>query len=211
MLKLKVPAVIAAMFFMSSVSAQAMEFADRPGPISAVLSSPSIVRAMPSADRSRRQIDNHVVLMPGTVTGMKLTDRLRPISSLIQARVAHVMFEDRPGRLSAEFSAVSSGSGIRFEHRPGVASNRFKPIATPTAMKFENRPGSISNRFKASIVSSKSEDRPGFTASLSKTTTPLEVHTRLSSGEFCVGSAAPCDPLRWSYSKLSYTRGLAAR
>jgi hypothetical protein len=34
MLKLKVLAVIAAMFFISSVSIQAMEFADRPGPIS---------------------------------------------------------------------------------------------------------------------------------------------------------------------------------
>jgi hypothetical protein len=207
MLKLKVPAIIAAMFFMSSVSAQAMEFADRPGPISEAFNSPSTVRALPIEDRSRRQIDNHVVLLPITKPGTKLTDRPRPISNIIPIRVVHIMLGDRPGRLSAEFSAVSRNSGIRFA---GVVSNRFKPIATPTAMKFENRPGSISNRFKALAgVGIKFEDHPDFTSSLSKTTTPFEIHTRPGSMEYCAGSVEPCVSFR-SYSRLSYERGVAS-
>jgi hypothetical protein len=181
MLNLKFPAAIAAVVLMSSVSAQAMEFDDLPVLISG-MSSPSTVRAMPSVDRSRRQIDNHVMLLPVAPAGTKLADRPRPISNLILARVAHRIFGDRPGRLSAEFSAVSKGSGISFENRPGQLSNRFRPIATPTVMRFENRPGSVSNRFKTLAARTITfEDRSGYTSSLSKATNPFIVHTVMGS------------------------------
>jgi hypothetical protein len=175
MLNLKFPAAIAAVVSMLSVSAQAMEFADRPNLISGV-SSPSTVRAMPSVDHSRRQIDNHVILLPVAPAGTKLADRPRPISNLIQARVAYRIFGDRPGRLSAEFSAVSKGPSIRFVNRPGQLSNRFNPTATHTVMRFEDRPGSTSNRFKPLAAGTITfEDRPGFTSSLSKAPTPLAI------------------------------------
>ena len=160
MLILKVPAFIAAVLFMSSVSAQAMEFADRPGPISGALKSPSIVCAMPIEDRLCRRVNNHFILRATTATEKKLAARLRPVSHLIRIQVAQMMFE-RPGRLSAEFSAVARGSGIRFEYGPGVASSWLKPTATPNAIKFENRPGSVSNRFNT-MPAVKFADRRGF-------------------------------------------------
>jgi hypothetical protein len=160
MLILKAPAIIAAVLLMSAVSAKAMEFADRPDLVSRV-SIPSTVRSMPSVDHLRRQIDNHVILLPVAAAGTKLADRPRPISNLIHARVARMIFRDRPGRLSVEFSAVSKDSGIRFENRPSQVSNHFDPTATHTAMRFEDRPG----------------DRSGFTSSLSKAPTPLAIRT----------------------------------
>jgi hypothetical protein len=205
MLKLRVSAVIGAVFFMSSVSAQAMEFADRPGSTPGVFNSLRATPAMPSDDRSRRQINNHIVLMPVAAAGMKLADRPSPVS-LVRIQIARMMVEERPGRLSPEFSTVPFGSGIRFEYGPGLVSSWLKVNATPVAMKFENRPGPISNRFKAlAAVSTKFEDHPSFTFSLSETTTPFEIHT--GPGSVCAGSAAPCVPFGSSYSRLSYAHG----
>jgi hypothetical protein len=110
MLIVKVPAVAAVVLFLSSVSAQAMEFADRPGLISAMISSPAATRVLLSDDCSRRQINDRNVLLPGSVTSTKLADR-------------------RPGRLSDEFSAVARAPGIRFEYGPGMASSWLKPAA----------------------------------------------------------------------------------
>jgi hypothetical protein len=183
MLNLKFPAAIAGVVLMLSVSAQAMEFADRPNLICGV-SSPSTVCAMPSVDHSRRQIDNHVILLPVAPPGTKLADRPRPVSNLIQARVAYRIFTDRPGRLSAEYSAVSKGSSIRFVNRPGQLSNRFRPIATPAVMRFENRPGSVSNRFKTWAARTTTFGaRSGFTSSLSKAATPFTIHAPIGSVE----------------------------
>jgi hypothetical protein len=200
MLILKVPALIAAVLSISSVSAQAMEFADRPGPVSGAFNSSSAIRAIASEDRSRRQINNHLIMLPVTATGSKLADRPRPLSNLIRIRVTHRMFEDRPGRLSAEFSAVARASGIRFEYGPGLASSWLKPIAAPTVMKLKHRPAHISNRFKASVAeNNKFEDRPGFTSSPAKPTTLFGIQPRPDSAGFCVGSMAPCD--LWSFAK----------
>ncbi len=197
MLILRVPAVMAVVLFMSSVSAQAMEFADRPGPISGAFSSPSPVHVMPSEDRLRRQINSHIALRPVPLISTKVADRPNPISNVISTKFSH--FEDGRGRLSAEFSAVSEGSGIRFEHWPWVISNPIKPIASSTAMRFENRPGPISNRFKTWVAgSNKVVDRPGFTSSVAKATTPFGLHVRPGAVEFCVGSIAPCGPLSFA-------------
>lgn len=192
MLILRVPAVIAAVLFMSSASAQALEFVDRQGPISGAFNSSSAVRAIPGDDHSRRQINDAVLLLPATVAETKLADRPRPVS-LVRIRVASMMFGKGPGRLSAEFSAIATASRIRFDHRLGVISNHFEPIAMATAVRFENRPGPISNRFKTSPdVSIKFADRRGFTSSLPESTTPFGLHVRPSSVEFCIGSIAPC-------------------
>jgi hypothetical protein len=182
MVILKVQAVMAAVLFMS-VSADAMEFADRPGTMFE-LSAPRAIRSMPADDCLRRQIDSHVILLPAQAAERKFSDRPRPVSR-VPVRLSATMSGDRRGRLSAEFSAIARGSVIRFEHWAGVVSSRLGPIPAPTAMRFENRPGPILNRFKAlAAVSNKFADRRGFTSSLVKTTV-----------EFCLGSIAPCGPV----------------
>jgi hypothetical protein len=121
MLIVKVPTALAAILFISSVSAQAMQFADRPSLISEVVNSSTATRALPSDDRSRRQINNRTVLLSVPVTGTELADRPSPISNR-----------------------------IRFEYGPGMASSWLNPMAPRAAITFELRPGPISNRFKAS-------------------------------------------------------------
>lgn len=196
MLKVRVSAVIAAVLLMSSVSAQAMEFADRPEPISEAFNSPAAVRAIPSDDHSRRQINNPVVLLPVIVAETKLTDRPRPVSNVIPIKVSH---SDRPGRLSAEFTKVARGSGIRFEYGPGVVASWLQPATASTALKFENRPGPVSNHFNISVAASiKFADRDLFTSSLPKSIAPYEIHARSGSLEFCVGSMAPCGVLSFA-------------
>ena len=180
----------------ASVSTQAMEFADRPGPISGAFSSPTPAHVMLSEDRLRRQINSHIALRP-TLISTKAADRPNPISNVNSTKLSRV--EDGRGRLSAEFSAVSEGSGIRFEHWPWVISTPIKPIASPTAMRFENCPGPISNRFRTLAAgNNKVVDRPGFTSSLARAITPFGLHVRPSAVEFCVGSIAPCGPLSFA-------------
>jgi hypothetical protein len=181
----KVPAVIAALLFLSSASAQAMEFADRPGLAPKIINSLSAIPGTQTDDYSRRQINNHNVLLADTAPLAKLADRPGPVSNLIRTNLSQS--EDRPGRLSAEFSGVSVGSGIKFEHRPWMVSSRSKAITTRAAMRFEDRPGPMSNRFTA--------DHRGFTSSLAKTKTPFGLHVRPGAVEFCVGRIVPCGPL----------------
>ena len=161
----KVPTALAVMLFISSVSAQAMQFADRPGLISEMVRLPAATRALPSDDCLRRQITNrHVLSDP--VTGPKLADRPRPISSRIQIAVAEMMFATRPGRLSAEFSAVAKSNGMRFEYGPGMVSGWIKAAAAHTAMRFEHRPA---KRFTAWVAGSiKVGDRNDITSSLTR-------------------------------------------
>ena len=137
MLIAKVPAVIAAVLFMSSVSAKAMEFADRPGPISEITSALA-VRAIQSEERSHRQINNENILHSVSVEWMKLADRPRPISNFKQVWVVQAKIQNRPGRLSAEFSAVAKGSRMKFEYGPGDVTSWLKPTASPIATA--NRP-----------------------------------------------------------------------
>ena len=94
---LRVPAVMAAVLFMSSVSAQAMEFADRPGVTFDVVGASSATRAMLTDDCSRRQINTYSILLPVAIAETKPADRPRPVS-LIQIRVTRMILSDRPGR-----------------------------------------------------------------------------------------------------------------
>jgi len=171
MLLVKVPAVAAVVLFLSSVSAQAMEFADRPGLMSAMISSPAATRALLSDDCTRRQINNRSVLLPASVTWTKLADRPHSISTPIRMPAAEAIL---PGRLSAEFSAVAKGPGIKFEYGPGVASGWLKPTAAYIA------------------GGSKTGDPDDFTSSVTKTTIPSGIEHREGSAQSCIGSMAPC-------------------
>jgi hypothetical protein len=185
MLILKVPAVIAAVLFMSSVSAQAMEFADRPGVTFDVVSAGKAIQVTQSDDCSRRQIHKLNVLLTSART--KLVGRPGTILNVIQN-------SERPGRLSAEFSNVDKRSGFRFEYGPGELASWLKPTATAVAMKFEDRPGPSTARFKT--LAAVSGDSHILTSSLAKPKPPVGVHVRPSA--FCVGSIAPCGPLSFA-------------
>jgi hypothetical protein len=162
----KVPTALAVMLFISTVSAQAMQFADRPGLISEGVSSSAAARALPSDDCLRRQITDRHVLLSHPVAGTKLADRPRPISNRIRIAAAEMMFETRPGRLSAEFSAVAKSHGMRFEYGPGMASGWLKAAADRTAIRFEHRPA---NRFtKWAAGSIKVRNRDDFTSSVTR-------------------------------------------
>ncbi len=162
----KVPTALAVMLFISSVSAQAMQFADRPGLISERVSSSAATRALPSDDCLRRQITNRHVLLSHPVTGTKLADRPRPISNRIRIAAAEMMFEARPGRLSAEFSAIAKSSGMRFEYGPGIASAWLNAAAARTAIRVEHSPA---NRFTNWATGSiKVGNRDDFTSSLTR-------------------------------------------
>src|SRR5215217_2712839 len=116
----KVPAIIAAVLFVS-VSAHAMEFADRPAPISETFASALAVRAMQSEERSHRQINNHNLLLSMSGSWIKFRNRPRAISNLRRVWVFQTTSQTRPGRLSAEFSAVAAYS-MNFEYGPGEVS-----------------------------------------------------------------------------------------
>src|SRR5215216_2109407 len=139
MLIAKVPAVIAAVLFMSSVSAKAMEFADRPGPISEITSALA-VRAIQSEERSHRQINNQNILHSVSVEWMKFADRPRPISNLKRVWVQRTS-QTKPGRLSAEFSAVAKSSRMGFEYGPGELSSWLKPTETRIVLKASHHRG----------------------------------------------------------------------
>jgi hypothetical protein len=178
MLMVKVPAVVAGILFMSSVSAQAMEFADRPGIAVDVARSVPATRPIFSDDYSRRQINLHDILLLGPVAGQKLGDRPRPIS-LVRIRVTRGMSENRPGRLSAEFSAVVKPSGVKFEFGPGELASWLKPTATAVAVNFEDRRRPISARFKSlTTVNSNIADHHIFTSSFARVKPPVGLHVR---------------------------------
>jgi len=162
----KVPTALAVMLLISSVSAQAMDFADRPGLISERADSSAATRALQSDDCLRRQITDLHVLLSHPVTGTKLTDRPRPISNRIRIAAAEMVVETRPGRLSAEFSAIAKSHGIRFEYGPGMASGWLKAAAALPAIRFEHRPA---NRFtKWAAGSIKVGNRDDFTSSVTR-------------------------------------------
>jgi hypothetical protein len=168
MVIVKVPTVLAAILFVSSVSAQAMQFADRPGLISEMVGASAACHVLRSDDCSRRQIANGGILLSALlsapVTATKLSDRPRPISSRIRIAAAETIFETRPGRLSAEFSAVAKSYGMKFEYGPGLESGWIKAAATRTAMSVGHRPA---NRVTAWVVGSiKVGNRDDFTSSL---------------------------------------------
>jgi hypothetical protein len=159
----KVPTALAVMLVISSVSAQAMQFSDRPGLISERVSSSAATRTLPSDDCLRRQITNRHVLLSNPVTGTKLADRPRPISNRIRIAAAEMMFETRPGRLSAEFSAVAKGPRMRFEYGPGMAASWLKAAAARTAISFEHRPANRFTNWAAGSI--KVGNRDDFTSS----------------------------------------------
>jgi len=208
MLIAKVPAVVAAVLFMSSLSAQAMEFADRPRPISEAFTSTLTVRAMQSEERSNRQLNKHNLIHPVSVEWMKLADRPRPISNLKRVWVIQTKFQNKPGRLSAEFSAVARDYSMNFEYGPGELSSWLKPTETRITLKGSHHRGPIGNLFPPLAAEDiKFADR-GFTSSITKPITRLETQPRQTSGQFCVGSMAPCSSL--SFAQPSRMGSLSA-
>src|SRR5688572_9475681 len=176
MLNAKVSAVFAAVWVMCSVSAQAMEFGDRPG--MTVVSSMPALQVASVGDLARRQINQSKSLL-GT------DERTMAILNSIFALLAE---PEGPGRLSAEFSPVVVVSG-NFEHRPIMIGSRIKAVIKRAAMRFEDRPGTA--------MTGKLADRI-VTSSVRKSKTPFGLHSRPSAAEFCVGSIAPCGPLSFA-------------
>jgi hypothetical protein len=186
MLIAKVPAVVAAVLFMSSVSAQAMEFADRPLLIWKTSTTALTVRAMQTEEGLRRKVNNHDVILPVSSTWMKLGNPPRPISNLNRVWVEQLTFQNRPGRLSAEFSVVAKSFRMRFEYGPGETSSWLNSNATPIVMKFAHHLGQIGNLFPPLAAENIKFADHGFTSSLPKIEGPAG---------FCVGSMAPCGSL----------------
>jgi hypothetical protein len=193
MLIVKVPAAVAAVLFMS-VSAQAMEFA-KPAPVSETFAWAPTVRAVQSDERLRRQINTHNIVHPVSVEWMKL-DRPRPISNLKRVWTVQRTVQNRPGRLSAEFSALARSSRIKFEYGPGEISGWLKPPRI--AMKFAHRPGPIGNLFPPMAdVDVTLADR-AFTSSIVKVIIRPGMRPRPSSAGICIGSMAPCGVLSFA-------------
>src|SRR5687768_563119 len=128
MLNAKVSAVFAAVWVMCSVSAQAMEFADRPG--MTVVSSMPALQVASVGDLARRQIHQPKSLLG---TDERTTAILNSIFELLAE-------PDGPGRLSAEFSPVVVDSG-NFEHRPIMIGSTIKGIPTLPTRTFEGQSG----------------------------------------------------------------------
>jgi hypothetical protein len=191
MLIAKVPAVISAILFMSSVSAQAMEFVDRPGPALAV-------RALHSEERSHPQINDHDILHPVSIEWMKLVDRPRPISNLKRVWVVQMKFQNRPGRLSAEFSAVAESFRMKFEYGPGEVSSWLKATETRIVLKASHHRGPIGNLFPPLAAEDIKFGDRGFTSSLAKINISSEMEFGKGSTESCIGSMAPCGPLNFA-------------
>lgn len=197
MLIAKVSAVAAAVLFMSSVSAQAMEFADRPGPISETFVSALTVRAIQSEERLRRQINHHNIFLSVSGAWIKLGDRPRAISNVRRVWV-QTTFQNRPGRLSVEFSAVAKSSRIKFEYGPGEVSGWLKPNTAHVAMKIADHPGPIGTLFPPLGTENIQLADSTFTSSILKIIIRPGMRPRPASVGFCVGSMAPCGSLNFA-------------
>lgn len=176
MLIAKVSAVVAAVLVMSSVSAHAMEFADRPG--TRVANSMPVLEVSSEGDLARRQIHHPKSLLG---TDKRTRDILESIVGLLAER-------EGPGRLSAEYSPFVVDFG-NFEHRPIMIGTTAKVATSRAAMKFEDRP-------RHTVVDQI------VTSSVRKSTVPFGLHRRPSAAEFCVGSIAPCGPLSLAQRQL---------
>jgi hypothetical protein len=137
-------AAIFAILLMSSVSAKAMEFGDRPG--MAGVSLPPARNVTLSDDRMRRQIGGRTTIAAIKNAQSKLADRPRPVSNIVGKRVSSII-KDGLGRLSQEFIIVSADSQFRTSLRHPVSIRR-KPIVVFGSMRFDDHPGSMSNGFK---------------------------------------------------------------
>ena len=146
MLNAKVSAFVAAVLVMSSVSAQAMEFGDRPG--MAVVSSMPAVQVASAGDLARRQIDQ-----PKSLLG---TDRQTMV--IVNSVFSLLSDSEGPGRLSAEFSLVADNSG-NFERRAVMSGGKIRDISR-LSMTFADRPGVVSARMNGlTRVTEKLVDR----------------------------------------------------
>ena len=165
MLNAKVAAALAAILVMSSVSAHAMDFADRPG--MTVISSMPALQVTSVGDLARRQIDQ-----PKSLLGTD--ERTMAILNSILALLAE---PKGSGRLSAEFSPVVGDSG-NFEHRPIMIGSRMKDGIVRAAMRFEDRPGLATVRLTTKVVDQI------VTSSVKKPKAPFGLHSRPSPAEY---------------------------
>lgn len=162
MLNTKVTAVIVAVLALSSVSAQAMEFADRPG--MAVVSSKPALQLASEGDSARRQINQRKSLLGADEGTM----------AIVNSILAGTPVTEGPGRLSAEFSPIAVNLG-NFEHRPVMIGSRIKGTVKRAAMRFEDRPGPALN--------GKTMDRIA-TSSVRRPKVPFGLHERPNAAEF---------------------------
>jgi rare lipoprotein A (peptidoglycan hydrolase) len=134
MSSVKVAAVWAGLIFMSSVTAQSMEFDDRPG-----LSSPRKPHFMPAVTAPAVTFQGREPLPPGTPLFMS--------SVTVQA----IKFEDRPLPLppgTPLFMSSVTVQATKFEDRPRPlppGTPLFTSSVTAPAMKFEYRPRPVSH------------------------------------------------------------------
>jgi hypothetical protein len=163
----KVPAVVAAVLFMSSVSAQAMEFADRPG-----TSSTGSIKIASVGDMSRRQIRQPNILGRDRRTGLVVLN-----SILVNSNEG-----ERPGRLSAEFIPIVSDG---LEYMPvRTSKGRVRYCPTSAAMRFEDRPGFAGARLGAQTTAGNTIADRIVTSSVRKAKVPFGLHNRPSAKEF---------------------------
>ena len=169
MLNIKVSAIVAAVLILSSVSARAMEFADRPGTM-VVGSLPAKLVAQ-SGDLARRQIHHHKSLLGTGEQTMTIVNSI--LASLPEG----------PGRLSDEYNPGN------FERQASMFGDRTKDLPR---CSFEDRPClSVARVTAPTRLTDKFGDHI-VTASVRKIKTPFALHYRPNVAEFCAGSIAPC-------------------
>jgi hypothetical protein len=177
MLNAKVTAVVAAVLVMSSVSAQAIEFGDRPG--IPVVRSMQAVQVTSAGDLARRQIDQPKSLLGADRQTMVILNSIFSLLSETEGR----------GRLSAEFSQVAVDFG-NFERRTVMSGRKIKDISR-RSITFADRPGLATARINPATLTDKLVDRV-VTSSVRSVKASFGRHSRPKAAEFCVGSIAPC-------------------
>jgi hypothetical protein len=181
MIILSVPAVLAALFI-SSVSAEAAGFANRPDMLDRA-SPPPVVHA--SHDVSRRQINGHSALRTASITAIKLPHRPTPVSNF-RSKKASVEIAGGAGRLSPEFSPVIRRSVVIFKSWSRLGSSRY------SAMTFKDQARPMAKRLAMAIPLTLRFDRPAFVPASTRTSAAIETAVPTRSAKFCMGSMAPC-------------------
>jgi hypothetical protein len=189
MMILRVPAVVAAVLFMSSVSVEAAGFADRPDMLYGNALQ-QIVHV--SKDRLRRQISSHIVFPTAP----------RLILNFVRIPKIHVALAMTPGRLSPEFSPAIRRPAVNFETWSRLGSGRY------SAMTFKDQPGPMSKRVRMAAPRIIRFDRPAFVPTPKKTAA-VRLHSSPSSVNFCVGSMAPCGSLSFAQPSRPNIRSAA--
>jgi rare lipoprotein A (peptidoglycan hydrolase) len=223
MSSVKVAAVWAGLIFMSSVTAQAMEFDDRPG-----LSSPRKPHFMPAVTALAMNVQNYQPLPPGTplfmssvaVRAIKFDDPPRPLSpgtplftSFVTPSAMTVQSHEPLPPGTPLFMSSATVRAIKFDAPP-----RPLPPGTPLfmssvavrAIKFDGPPRPLppgTPLFTSSVTppAMKFKYRPKPVSH--HLMPPGSVETFLPAGfaEFCAHSEQPCDPFTFAQRRAVLT------